>query len=429
MKIKQLETGSYKIDFTVNGVRRRERYKTFTLAKERERQILNSKEVQLYDKPAQKIQKAITLKECYWQYQKWNELNNRLKSTTANRHKIFYKNVFGWLVSKNIVYVSQLNKNVFDDYVQFRKKQGVSLCTIKKEFNFLSAILNHAVRRDTIIKNTIAGYFDKIKIVSNVPEVPSVSDIQKIFDNLPDTDTRKAFYFVLAHGCRFSEFATLDNSDIQNDFIRFWRVQKGGYERSCQLTELPFEYNLNNLAFTFHNRKWRKENLCRRIQKACRSAGVPEIVTHTLRHAHATFELLKGTNVYELMKNCGWKSFSVVQKYVSISPRYKLKKDGSYLPEWRGSILLIFAMPWQLLGSFWNLTWQKNEVKSRNIRVFNWLERRPVTPEVESSSLFTRASNKSPHKQELMGAFFILCRANFQLVILMQIIFNKNYKL
>ncbi len=386
MKIKELKSGSFRLDFTIDGIRRRETYKNLVQVKERQFQIQSLKIIPT--KPTQELQKEVLLMDCYNQYKKWNEINNRLKLNTIKLHDIFYRNIFGWLVSRNIVNVSQLNKNVFDDYVQFRKKQSVSLCTIKKEFYFLSGILNHSLRRDIINKNPIVGYFDKIKIVSKVPETPTVSELQKIFDCLPDIETKKAFYFIAAHGCRYGEFATLQAKDINNGMVRLHREQKGGYERSLPLEKLPFEYNQKDLAFTFHDRKWRKENLCNRIKKACSSAGVPEIVTHTLRHCYATYQLVQGMNLYTLMSRGGWKSFAVVQRYVSIAERYKLRKDGGYLPKWNSIILLFMKIPRHILGTFCQKENQKNVATPMN-KELSWLECLLDTQEVTGSTPVT----------------------------------------
>jgi len=332
MKITRNKSGSYKIDYRINNKRIRESYPSLQLCTLRIQEIESGNVI----KPRIKrtIQKLVSLEDCFSSWHKWSITNSRLAESTQQLCKICHSTLFSWLKDNNIIYVDDINKSIFDRYVQCRKKQGVGLATIKKEYNFLSAALNFCVSRDIIVNNSLTGFWKGIKIQANAPEVPEVEDIQKIFDNLPDTDTRKAFYCILAHGCRFSEFATLHNSDIQNDIIRFWRVQKGGYERNCPLTKLPFKINSNGLAFSFHGKIWKKENLCRRIKKACRSAGVPEIVTHTLRHAHATYSLANGDNIYNLMQRCGWRSLQMVQRYVTISARYTNSINKSFLPKW-----------------------------------------------------------------------------------------------
>ncbi len=106
MKIKELKSGSFRLDFTIDGIRQRETYKTLVQVKERQFQIQSSKIIPT--KPTQELQREVLLMDCYNQYKKWNEINNRLKQSTIKRHESFFNNIYGWLDSKNIVNVSQL---------------------------------------------------------------------------------------------------------------------------------------------------------------------------------------------------------------------------------------------------------------------------------------------------------------------------------
>jgi len=74
----------------------------------------------------------------------------------------------------------------------------------------------------------------------NLPEVPLPSVIQVIFNKLPDEETKQAFYFILATGCRFAEFAALRAEDIAENIIKFHRNTKRRQIRYCPLPILPF---------------------------------------------------------------------------------------------------------------------------------------------------------------------------------------------
>jgi len=332
MKITRNKSGSYKIDYRINHKRVRESYPSMHLCTLRIQEIESGNVIKPRTKKS--IHKQISLEECFNTWYEWSIINSRLADSTQQLCKICHKTLFSWLRANSIVLVDDIDKSSFDKYVSYRKKQGVGLGIIKKEYNFLSAALTFCVSRDIISVNPLIGFWKGVTIKTNVPDVPKIETLQKIFDNLSDLDTKKAFWFILSVGCRVSEFSTLMSEDIKNETIRFWRVQKGGYERSVKLPDLPFQFNLNDFAFTFKNRQWRKENLCRKIQKSCNTIGVPKINIHTLRHTHATYSLGNGDSIYDLMQRCGWKSLQMVQRYVTISSRYKDSTKDSYLPIW-----------------------------------------------------------------------------------------------
>jgi len=319
MNITRNKSGSYKIDYRINHKRIRESYPSLQLCTLRIQEIESGNVIKPRTKKS--IHKQISLEECFNTWYEWSITNSRLAESTQNLCRICHNTLFSWLQANNIVFVDDINKSCFDRYVAYRKNQNVGLGIIKKEYNFLSAALTFCVSRDIISVNPLIGFWKGITIKTNVPDVPKIETLQKIFDNLPDDDTRKAFWFILAVGCRASEFSTLMSEDIKNGTIRFWRVQKGGYERSVKLPDLPFQFNSEEFAFTLQKRQWLKETLCRRIQKSCKMIGVPKINIHTLRHTHATYSLANGDNIYDLMQRCGWKSLQMVQRYVTISAR------------------------------------------------------------------------------------------------------------
>ena len=333
MKITRNKSGSYKIDYRVSGKRIRESYSSIQLCALRIQEIESGNVIKPRFKKT--LQKQISLEECFDTWYKWSITNGRLAESTQKLCKICRNTLFSWLQDNSIIQVNDISKSIFDKYVVFRKKQGVGLATIKKEYNFLSAALTFCVSRDIIISNPLISFWKGVSIKTNIPEVPKISTIQRIFDKLPDLDTKKAFWFILSVGCRASEFTTLKSEDIKNGIIRFWRVQKGGYERYVKIPDLPFQYGSKEFAFTFQNRQWRKETLCRRVQKSCDIADVPKINIHTLRRAHATFSLANGDNIYNLMQRCGWRSLQMVQRYVTISTRYTDSTKDSFLPIWK----------------------------------------------------------------------------------------------
>ncbi len=101
----------------------------------------------------------------------------------------------------------------------------------------------------------------------------------------------------------------------------------------CPLLALPFDLPKKGLVLTRLGKPWKENALIKRIQRSCVAVKCHKIQIHTLRHAHATYSLAVGDNVYDIMSRCGWKSFAIVERYVESARQYNIK---SYLPKWRG---------------------------------------------------------------------------------------------
>ncbi len=230
------------------------------------------------------------------------------------------------------VTVDTLNKNRFDSYVQDRLNT-VKPSTVKAEYVLLHAALEHALSRDAIERNPLANYWKGIKPQHVVNEVPSIQQIATIFNALPDTDTQKAIYFLLATGCRVNDLITLRASDVVRNngtmSVRF-RHAKFSRERVVEIPALPFELPASGHAFCYHGRPWRAENLLRKLQHTCMQVHAPVINVHDLRRSHATYSLASGESQYSVMARCGWKSLAMVQRYVQIAPQYR--HEGQWLP-------------------------------------------------------------------------------------------------
>lgn len=227
-----------------------------------------------------------------------------------------------------------LNKNVMDNYVAMRKQAGRAGNTIGAEFRVLHSALEFAVSRDIIPRNPIAKYrLERPK--ERVPPVPSPDELQRIFDAVAGSSEAdrmaclRFYWFALATGMRFSEIATARGEDVRNGVLVV--IGKGGYQRLVTLPQLPFDIPARgNILVNARGEQWKHRTLLNRLQGACVLAGLPVINIHTLRHAHATFSLAMGQSLHEVMSRCGWRSFSVMQRYVTLSRQWHIT---SFLPE------------------------------------------------------------------------------------------------
>lgn len=221
-----------------------------------------------------------------------------------------------------------LSKTAFDNYVAMRKAAGRAGNTIGAEFRVLHSALEFAVSRDVIARNPLAKYrLEKPK--ERVPEVPSPESLQRIFDAVrgsSDADRGaclRFYWFALATGMRFSEIVAARGEDVRNGVLTI--IGKGGYQRAVTLPALPFAIpESGHILVNDRGAKWKHRVLLNRLQGACVLANEPVINLHTLRHAHATFSLAMGQSLHEVMSRCGWRSFSVMQRYVTLSRQWRI---------------------------------------------------------------------------------------------------------
>jgi len=261
-------------------------------------------------------------------YMDWLRVQDR-----SDKYLEHYESVRRRCAPVMLMPIRRLNKAVYDHWVAERRAAGVSQATVINEFRALHAALEYAVSRELIPFNPLSKY----KLASGkprMPYVPTASELQRIFDALAGRDERQThdakrfFYFALATGARLNELISLRAENVSGNVVTI--IGKGGWQRRFELPPLPFDLPTAGFVSTLGHKPWCHRTALDKIHCACSAAGLPRMKFHTLRHAHATYECANGTPVRELMVRCGWRSLSVVQRYLDIS---RTIKPGPYLPQ------------------------------------------------------------------------------------------------
>jgi len=169
--------------------------------------------------------------------------------------------------------------------------------------------------------------------------VCSPDGLQKVFDKLPDDDTKRAVYFLLATGCRVGAMIALRADHVTvTGKLEFREGVKGNWTYRRDMPELPYRLPTHGLLFTRDGARWAESVLLRRVQRACIKAGVPEITLHTLRHAFCTYQLAAGVPSAQVMWLGGWRGLQMVDRYLDKSNEYRAlldgKRKGGYLPHY-----------------------------------------------------------------------------------------------
>lgn len=332
MKKKPLASGRWQVDHTrqviVDGRRVIKRYReSFDTSRDADLRLLELKRLRLTGESAAPNETDIA-----YCFRRWREYIE-----TSDNHSPSYRERvdFAWLqLSRGLpLTVKSLKPAALDSYIAARRKK-VAPATVLKEFRVLSACLNWCESRGMCF-NPIRRYAPP-RIQRRAPPIAAPDVLQSIFNHLRSDDARKAVWFILATGLRFSEFAGLTvKSLLPGNQMRV--IGKGTHgtprERYVPMPpSLPFDLPPAGLLFTLEGRRWNGRALLSNIHAACHAAEATRINIHHLRHCAATYKLAGGMNVYEIMQQFGWRSFGIVQQYVDISHTVK---DGNYLPKWK----------------------------------------------------------------------------------------------
>ena len=160
------------------------------------------------------------------------------------------------------------------------------------------------------------------------------------------------FSLMLDAGLRLTEVVTLKHRDVHLDKRYVKVLGKGDKERivsfgaNCQRALLNYDqhYRVENQgqeAETFFlcidGHPMGAEGLRSLTERLSKSAGVPRLHPHLIRHTYATRFLLNGGNLFLLQQNLGHTSLEMVRRYLHIASRMaaQISQDFSPLDHFR----------------------------------------------------------------------------------------------
>jgi integrase len=92
---------------------------------------------------------------------------------------------------------------------------------------------------------------------------------------------------------------------LNRDAVLALRAVDGQHERWC---------------FTYHGK--RMEAVGSAWKRALKRAGIEKFRFHDLRHTWASWHVMAGTGLQELMELGGWKSYEMVLRYAHLAPEH-----------------------------------------------------------------------------------------------------------
>ena len=231
-----------------------------------------------------------------------------------------------------------IRSNHIDDYIKLREQQGASPNTILKEIATLSAMSRFAVAEGLILFNPARDVEKPVRQLVRPNHTPTQDELKKIFKKL-EMNNRRFFEALLNSGCRKSELSSCNvkDADLKEKHLRV--VGKGRKERFIPMNKKLFEVISEELAqrpkikpndplFVDHKGK-RIRSLRGAITRACKLAGVPHILHHSLRHAYATLQYDRGADPVILSRLLGHANPTITQNiYIKVlDPRIRKEAE------------------------------------------------------------------------------------------------------
>jgi integrase len=218
--------------------------------------------------------------------------------------------------------------------------------SVNHTLTVLHMILEHAHLEDGLIRENPAKGIKRPKVKPYKPYVLSPEEARRIESALRDAgkeQERLAFVTFEILGLRMKELRGLRWRDV--DFVEGKLVVREskteeGEGRSVPIPDVLLEQFMAHLGrveykapndYVFHHptlgSKWGADYYRRAFKEAVKAAGIetPEGMklrpAHDLRVASATFGILEGESIPELMERGGWTSYQTMKPYVKMAGR------------------------------------------------------------------------------------------------------------
>ena len=288
------------------------------------------------------------------------EVHNRSEGKSA-RTVEWYGQVLelfhGWLVSEG---KSTFLEDVGEDEVReftlhLQDRRGLwglaSSHTVNNRVRALRAFFAWLHRQGYTEEHKLKGVKPP-KVQSKVIDVLTDSEIAAIFAAmnrgvLSGARSKAIFSLMLDTGLRLSEVVSLKFPGVHLEERYVKVLGKGNKERivafgsACQRFFIEYAYHFREESddvgaeeffLCLDGYPMTSDGLRSLIERLSKSAGVPRLHPHLLRHTYATRFLLNGGDVFLLKQNLGHTSLAMVERYVHIASQMAAVASQGFSP-------------------------------------------------------------------------------------------------
>ncbi|MCH9006037.1 MAG: site-specific integrase [Proteobacteria bacterium] len=261
--------------------------------------------------------------------QKWQEAVLRYLEDNAEKRslatdKFLLLELDPYLRDRRLV---DINMGVLRVFVQHRKQiDGVANSTVNRALEIVRRILYMAR--------------DEWEWIVRVPKIRMLKEprrrvrflkeleADRLVEELPE-HLRPVVNFALATGCRMMEILRLEWSRVDFDRQVSWldhgstKTGEGRgipLNRDALLALREVQDQHERWCFTYKGKRMEKVGSAWR--RALERAGIEKFRFHDLRHTWASWHVMSGTGLQELMELGGWKSYEMVLRYAHLAPEH-----------------------------------------------------------------------------------------------------------
>ena len=220
-----------------------------------------------------------------------------------------------------------INMDVLRVFVQHRKQvDGVANSTVNRALEIVRRILYMAR--------------DEWEWIVRVPKIRMLKEprcrirflkemeADQLIEALPE-HLRPVVNFALATGCRMTEILRLEWSRVDFDRRVSWLdpgTTKNGDGRGVPLNRDAIlalrgvQGQHDRWCFTYKGK--RMEAIGSAWKRSLKRAEIEKFRFHDLRHTWASWHVMNGTSLQELMELGGWKSYEMVLRYAHLAPEH-----------------------------------------------------------------------------------------------------------
>ncbi|MHB8339141.1 MAG: tyrosine-type recombinase/integrase [Ignavibacteriaceae bacterium] len=309
MNLSKHKNGNYYI-YYFNRAGKRNSISTKTKIKSEALSFLTSFRQILKEKESLKTI-PISLKDFSFEYLKYSESIH--SPNTTKSIKSFFNNLNDYFGNCAL---TDLNKDKLSDYSQERSKQ-VSAYVVKREFAYLSVVINYALGKKYLCENPIKG-IKKIKLPEKLPLFFSEMEFQILLNVTESKDLRDLFTFGVNTGLREMELITLRWTQI--DFRNRLLIldNRNHLTKSKKIRNIPLNLKAmqvlterqiienSDFVFTYKSEPIKQHFISHKFKKIIIKSGLnPKLNVHSLRHTFASWLIQSGVSIYSIQKLLG----------------------------------------------------------------------------------------------------------------------------
>ena len=243
--------------------------------------------------------------------------------------------------------LSQITKQMVDNYKAMRVKAKASPNTVNRELANLSHMLRIAIRWGYANVNVVSDV-QKMRISERNPRFLSQEEVQRLLQSAKSSYIYPLTMTAIHTGMRKSELLNLKWSDISFDRETVtvqakidWHT-KNYRARTIQLTpalyKVLYEHKerceglgiQSEYVFTYRGDRI-KNGVDRTLRKVVKAAGLENMTLHTLRHTFASQLVMAGVPLRDVQELMGHRSFETTLQYAHLSEDH-VKKQVLRLP-------------------------------------------------------------------------------------------------